>query len=260
MVCACFSSRALDLGVALEPASSDSTCKLLTHHNSHTVSSTGYLSLTGVQLLAPAGSTCVIRESVTPTQSRLPAPVASSLDVVNCPPGYEQLSTGACSMCPEEKYNINGDGVCHSCSTGVHCPGGADLSVAADHWALVSASGIVEPLECAPAFCCQSAECSLDDMCAPFREGPLCSVCADGRTDVAGACVACEGVNWDVLMVLFLACLVVMAVFIIASFETRSPLLTQVGEWLLLLPRSDSYHTDGTDPVRCCSVLSRSLL
>ena len=257
-------SPEVDILLSLIKTASDPKCKLFTHRNNHNASMSGMVSLAGLQLYAPTGAGCTLRVLPTPQLGGLPATLELSVSVVNCPAGYERLADGSCRLCPEDKYNINGDGTCRACDQYAVCSGGADVQVVSNHWASTTA-GELRVFDCPPSFCCpfvrypccysplqhravlslceccahavplawcvrphHQATCDLDQMCADHRTGPLCGECDEGRTDVAGRCVVCSKTNLTMLFLLFIAGLVVMIVIVLAQWESRNPILTQV--------------------------------
>lgn len=138
------------------------------------------------------------------------------LPLGNCPAGDIATQVNGltfCQACPQNKYNMDSESVCHDCpDTGALCPGGDLVVMEAGYWSSpLEADGTITTYSCRPLpdVCCPTSNCSAGAMavtrpwgsslCKPNRLGPLCADCRAGFSLYGTKCLRCEGVNWAMM-------------------------------------------------------------
>ena len=148
--------------------------------------------------------------------SRVTNTLQLSIKVGGCPKGYGLSADGSqasCKRCPIFSYNLNGDGYCYSCNSGItkhlECEG-ATVSYRDNYWAASpNQSNVLLVEKCMIGYCERGS-------CSKYRKGLLCGECVKGSYEsLFSACSPsiCTKPSYG-LFILFGVCLMTFAVAI----------------------------------------------
>jgi predicted outer membrane repeat protein len=173
-----------------------------------------------------------------------------TFEIANCPPGYGFLEHGKpyCQICPYSTFNLNGNGICHSCAdeANLQCYGN-NLITDEDYWIYSN-----ETTNAASVYLCPSGYClSRSNACAPHRTGRLCAACEPGYAEsLFTACTKCNRPNWALLALAFVLMWLVILVLhmLVAVSSGKSTILFYFVQTAILFASDVPFPWKTSDP------------
>lgn len=174
-----------------------------------------------------------------------------------CGLGQERLSSGQCSGCPVNTFNLNYDGNCYPCPAEAKCPDPASVNSAMNYWRDPAVKDDVLHLYGSSAFhrclsgeCCPDGGlqpdgryigCPMQKQCVNGRSGMLCNTCPNGlASGLDGECLTCNDTSsLTTVAVIVLFFIPLVCLLFPPSFSVSFVLLITFLQLLPLVVRSD---------------------